>query len=256
MIDWSALDDAYGPADAIPEMIDRAADGDRAAIDDLWHHLCHQGTITSASIAALPRLTDIAETRPSVDWALDLAGGIAAGLLQRHHGADEEVARQGPVLARLRATVAARLIPGLPEPTYLGLLRALLAFDGRPLWHTALDDFTDASYTLACPHCRASVTIAIGQYGCYSSLRDWDLGDIHQVPLQPNHPDDLTGAGQTLHELAERDGQTRLAWGFTYLFGRAECPNCGSLFNIAEEYEAENAPNPWDFGRPHVLDIP
>ncbi|MFF2819835.1 hypothetical protein ACFVT9_30470 [Kitasatospora cineracea] len=256
MIDWSALNDAYGPADAIPEMIERAVYGDQNAIDDLWHHLCHQGTITSASIAALPRLADIAENPSSGEWALDLAGGIAAGLLQRHHGADEEVARQGPVLARLRTTATARLAPGLPEPAYLGLLRSLLAFEGRPLWHTALDDFADAFYTVVCPHCRASVTIAIGQYGCYSSLRDWDLGDIHQVPLRPNRPDNLTGAGQALHDLAERDGQTRLAWGLTYLFGRAECPDCGSLFEIAEEYEAGNAPSPWDFGRSHARDTP
>lgn len=48
--------------------------------------------------------------------------------------------------------------------------------------------------------------------------------------------------GKMLYELVDRDGQTRLTWGLTYLFGRAECPGCGSVFGIGEEYEAANAP--------------
>ncbi|MFI8457055.1 hypothetical protein [Kitasatospora sp. NPDC085464] len=74
--------------------------------------MCHQGTISSASTAALPQLADIAETAASGDWALDLAGAVAGGLLQDHHGADEEVARQEPTLARLRDLATARLAPG------------------------------------------------------------------------------------------------------------------------------------------------
>ncbi|MFF8271540.1 hypothetical protein ACF059_29775 [Streptomyces sp. NPDC016562] len=249
MVDWSTLHDAYGTAAAIPGLLERAADRDQDAISRLWDRLCHQGTIFSASIAALPQLADIADDTGFGDWALDLAGAIAGGLLQDHHGADEEVTRQKPTLARLRGLAAARLAPGQDRRTYLGLLRAILAFDLQPLWFETLDDFTDSFYTVACPHCRAAVTIAIGDYGCYSSIRDWDLGDVHRIPLRPATADGLTGAGTMLHELAERDSQTRLAWGLTYLFGRAECPGCESIFGIASEYEAANAPAPRDFVR-------
>ncbi|MFD0526669.1 hypothetical protein ACFQ1I_04430 [Kitasatospora arboriphila] len=187
MIDWSTLHDVYGAAAAIPGLLERAAGRDQDAIDQLWGRLCHQGTISSASIAALPQLADIVETTASGDWALGLASAIAGGLLQGHHGADEEVARQEPTLARLRDLATARLAPGQDRRTYLGLLQAILAFDRQPLWFETLDDFTDSFYTVACPHCRATVTIAIGDYGCYSSIRDWDLGDVHQIPLRPSH---------------------------------------------------------------------
>ncbi|GHF77815.1 hypothetical protein GCM10018790_64920 [Kitasatospora xanthocidica] len=254
MIDWSTLHDAYGSAAAIPGLLERAVDRDQDAIKRLWGRLCHQGTISSASIAVLPRLADIAETTAYGDWALSLAGAIAGGLLQDHHGADEEVARQEPTLARLRDLATARLAPGHDSRTYLGLLQAILAFDRRPLWSETLDDFTDSFYDVACPHCHAAVTIAIGGYGCYSSIRDWDLGDVHRIPLRPATADTLTDVGRMLHELAERDGQTTLAWGLTHLFGRAECPRCGSVFGIASEYEAANAPAPWDFARRHTTD--
>ncbi|MEV7777146.1 hypothetical protein [Kitasatospora sp. NPDC088351] len=253
MIDWSTFHDAYGPADAIPVLLERAADRDQEAIDGLWGRLCHQGTVSAASIAALPRLADIAKTAVFGDWALDLAGAIAGGLLQSHV-ADEEVARYAPALAQLRDTAAARLGPGRDGRTYLGLLKAMLAFDGQPLWFETLDDFTDSFFTITCPHCGASVTIAVGDYGCYSSIRDWDLGDVHQVPLRPATAHELSGVGRMLHELAVRDGRTRLAWGLTYLFGRAECPGCKSVFGIAEEYEAVNAPISWDFARSYTKD--
>ena len=253
MIDWSTLHDAYGPAHAIPGLLDRAIGGDQEAIDRLWGRLCHQGTITPASIAALTQLADIAKTEDVGDWALDLAGAIASGLLQ-HHGADEEVARCAATLAELRAMAAARLRSGLDGKTYLSRLRAMLAFDGQILWFEALDDFTDSFVTVACPHCDAPVTIAVGDYGCYSSIRDWNLGDVHQVELRLAVPYELIGTGRMLHESAVRDGQKRLAWGLTHLFGRAECPGCGSVFGIADEYAAAHAPAPWDFARSHTKD--
>ncbi|MFI8423497.1 hypothetical protein [Streptomyces sp. NPDC085479] len=157
-------------------------------------------------------------------------------------------------LAELRATAAARLRSGLGEELYLRRLRAVLAFEGRPLWCETLDDFTDFFLTVACPHCDAPVVIAVGDHGCYSSIRDWNLGDVHQIPLRPADPHALTGTGRMLHETAVRDGQQRLAWGLTHLFGRAECPGCGSVFGIADEYAATDAPAPWDFARGHAMD--
>jgi hypothetical protein len=54
---------------------------------------------------------------------------------------------------------AVRLSPGLNGQTYVGLLQAMLAFDGRPLWFETLDDFTGSFLTVACPHCGEQLTI-------------------------------------------------------------------------------------------------
>ncbi|MFI8369969.1 hypothetical protein [Streptomyces sp. NPDC085466] len=48
----------------------------------------------------------------------------------------------------------------------------MLAFEGQPLWCETLDDFTDFILPVACPHCDAPVVIAVGDHGCYSSIRD------------------------------------------------------------------------------------
>ncbi|MCX0241909.1 hypothetical protein [Streptomyces drozdowiczii] len=113
---------------------------------------------------------------------------------------------------------------------YLSRLRTILAFGGQPLWFEARDDFTDFFVTVACPHCDAPVTTAIGDYGCYSSICEM------------------------LHETAVRDGQQRLAWGLKHLFDQAECPGRGSVFGIAGEYAAASAPAPWDFARGRTKD--
>lgn len=57
---WRTVDDAYGPADKIPALLDALDSSDgakrRAAIDDLWTRLCHQETVYTASAAAVPLL--------------------------------------------------------------------------------------------------------------------------------------------------------------------------------------------------------
>ncbi|MBF9131150.1 hypothetical protein I0C86_19610 [Plantactinospora sp. S1510] len=78
-------------------------------------------------------------------------------------------------------------------------------------------------------------------YGHYSAIRDHD-DDIHRVPLHPASPEELTGIGGWAHGVATAGGDTTLADGLTYLFGRATCSMCGSRFDLADWLEAENSP--------------
>jgi hypothetical protein len=66
---WSSLSHAYGPASDVPALLERARSA-KAPSDyrdepwfSLWSALCHQGTVYSASYAALPELVAIAEAR-------------------------------------------------------------------------------------------------------------------------------------------------------------------------------------------------
>ena len=86
------------------------------------------------------------------------------------------------------------------------------------------------------------VTVAIGGHGCYSAIRDWDLGDVDRRPLRLASPVDLRGTGRWMYDTAVRDGQDRIADGITHLFGRAECPRCAAVFTVADEYTAANLP--------------
>ncbi|MEV4279129.1 hypothetical protein [Actinoplanes xinjiangensis] len=56
-------------------------------------------------------------------------------------------------------------------------------------------------------------------------------------------PDELTGAGRWMHDTATAGGDMLLAEGLTYLFGQATCGLCGSTFDLADRFEAENSPH-------------
>ncbi|MCX4597599.1 hypothetical protein OG819_50995 [Streptomyces sp. NBC_01549] len=103
-------------------------------------------------------------------------------------------------------------------------------------------DFTDDFYHVACPHCAVEVTIAIGDYGRYSAIRDWNLGDVDRRGLRPASFQELSGTGRWMHETAVRDGHEALADGIAHLFGKGECPHCASVFNIADAYTSANRP--------------
>ncbi|MCX4385784.1 hypothetical protein OG777_02415 [Micromonospora peucetia] len=113
---------------------------------------------------------------------------------------------------------------------------------GIPLWASISLGFTDEHYHLSCPHCATRLAIAIGEYGHYSAIRDHNDGDISRLPLDPITAQDLTGIGRWMYDTAAAGGDTALAHGLTYLFGRARCGMCGSRFKLADWFEAENSP--------------
>jgi hypothetical protein len=68
MADWPELRHAYGSAEDVPGLLDQLGPDQRTqAWDDLWSRICHQGTVYSASYAALPALTQKAREWPACD---------------------------------------------------------------------------------------------------------------------------------------------------------------------------------------------
>ncbi|MGW4564830.1 hypothetical protein ACWEN3_21250 [Streptomyces sp. NPDC004561] len=118
--------------------------------------------------------------------------------------------------------------------------RALLAVEEEYHWTNALDGFTDGVHHVDCPHCGVGVTIVFGGFGCYSQVRDGS--EEIRRDLRPAGAEELTGTGRWMHQITVRDGQEVLADGIAYLFGKAECPQCASVFNVADEYTSANRP--------------
>ncbi|MFF4922470.1 hypothetical protein ACFY4B_17985 [Kitasatospora sp. NPDC001261] len=240
MVNWTRMCDGYGDADRVPELLERVErEGDAEAWTELGYRLCLEGDLVfPASFAALPRLVRLASSDPQ---ARALAGTIvrrAAG----HHGCDDLFADCAEAVAEFRVLLDLYLT-SRPDD-YLAAFRDLLAVNAQYHWSAALGDCTDDFYHLACPHCAAEVTIAIGDYGRYSAIRDWTLGDVERRDLRPAAGEELSGTGRWMHDTAVRDGQEALAAGIRYLFGRAECPRCASLFTIADEYTSAECPGP------------
>ncbi|WP_344534892.1 hypothetical protein [Streptomyces albiaxialis] len=105
-LDWAALEHAYGPADDIPALLRAAAGPDVAAevrdeaLDELFSSLCHQGSVYSATAAAVPFVARLAR---------DAGPGVRLPLLWLLHGAADGT---GPERPRVRRAVAGAL-PGL-----------------------------------------------------------------------------------------------------------------------------------------------
>ncbi|WP_406415718.1 hypothetical protein OH809_41720 [Streptomyces sp. NBC_00873] len=210
---------------------------DTEAWKELGYRLVLEHDLLSpASFAALPRLVRLARGSAR-------ARGLTGEIMERaagHHGCDDLLADCVDSIAEFRELLDQHLRTRPAD--YLAAFRALLAVEEQYHWAAVLGDFADDFYHLDCPHCAVKVTIAIGDYGRYSAIRDWNLGDVDQRDLRPAPAEHCSGTGRWMYETALRDGEDMLADGITYLFGEAECPRCASVFNIADEYTSANRP--------------
>ncbi|MEV6681640.1 hypothetical protein AB0N09_32925 [Streptomyces erythrochromogenes] len=169
MVDWGRMYDCRGDVHRVPELLERVEDDedDAEAWDELGFRLVlERDLVFPAGFAALPRLVRLASRSGR---ARGLAGTImrcAAG----QHGCDDLLAACPDAIADLRKVLDRHL---RSKPTdYLATYLDLLAVNEQYHWSAVMGDFSDDFYVIACPHCAAEVTIAIGGYGRYSAIRD------------------------------------------------------------------------------------
>ncbi|MDC2955596.1 hypothetical protein PO587_14080 [Streptomyces gilvifuscus] len=238
VVNWTQVHDCYGDIDRVPVLLERVElEDDAEAWEELGYRLILEDDLVfSAGFAAVPRLVRLA-------WKSARARRLAGAILRRaagHHGCDDLLADCDDAIAEFRKLLDRHL---QSRPTdYLATFLDTLAAKEEYHWSAVLGDFTDDFYHLACPHCAVEVTIAIGHHGRYSAIRDWHLGDVNRRSLRPAPPETLSGTGRWMHETAVRGGHEALAGGIAHLFGKAECPRCTSVFNIADEYTSANRP--------------
>lgn len=238
VVNWAQMYDCRLDVGRVPELLALVErEDDAEAWTELGYRLILEHDLLSpASLAALPRLVRLAAGSTK---ARHLAGAIMERAAS-HHDGDELLAGNAEVIVELGALLD-RYLQSRPAD-YLLTFRALLAVQEQYHWANVLGDFDDDFYELQCPHCAAEVTIAIGGYGRYAAVRDWNLGDTDRRDLRPSPAEELSGVGRWMYEIAVRDGEDVLAEGISHLFGKAECPSCASVFTIADEYEAANCP--------------
>ncbi|MFF7991408.1 hypothetical protein ACFZDG_16650 [Kitasatospora xanthocidica] len=244
MTDWSRLSHAYGAADDIPALLGRIAAEPNAELwSDLWSALCHQGSVYSASFAALPWLTGTAESgnREQAVNALVLAGAIVAGTGQSHGAGDVRTEHAAEIATLLRTVDQyRRTAPDRGE--YIHLMEAMLAFEGVVGWSEDLAwGLGNEEYGISCPDCEANLFIVFGARGFFSTGDDYAVadGDIETRALRPAAPTDLDGIGRRLHDLALADGQREVAHALTHVFGHATCPDCEADFSVAGQIGAD-----------------
>jgi hypothetical protein len=158
MTDWAALQHAYGDARDVPGLLIAAENSGAEfgpAWDEVWSRLCHQGTVYTASYAALPLLADMAERHASAGYiaALDLASAIVAST---DGPTDSSVVRQeySDTVTRLRALAEQNLALAKGDVEFVYGLQALMAFEDGGVWQRYLNHVADGELPVECPKCR------------------------------------------------------------------------------------------------------
>ncbi len=240
MTDWPQLQHAYGTAEDVPHLLDSVGTDPRApAWGELWSRLCHQGTVYSASYAALPALTQMARQWSPADrqTPLILAGAIVASSDQPYGDEDPREAHATEIAELLGLVEEALRDPSLADDaaTYVYLLQALLSFEGVEVWAEQLGGLNDEEYEIACPACESENFIAFGQYGCFSTTDSMYMKSAaKRVYLQPKEPSAMQGLARRLHARALADGHPGVANKLTFVFGRARCADCDAIFSVEE----------------------
>ncbi|GGV29492.1 hypothetical protein GCM10010260_82520 [Streptomyces filipinensis] len=202
VVNWTQMHDCYGDVDRVPVLLERVELEDNA---EAWEELAYRlvleyDLVFPASFAALPRLVRLASKSAR-------ARGLAAAILRGaagHRGCDDLLADCDDAIAEFRKLVD-RHLQSRPAD-YLATFLDTLAAKEEYHWSAVLGDFTDDFYHLACPRCAVEVTIAIGDHGRCSAIRDWHLGDVERRDPRPASPEALSGTCRWMHETAVRDG--------------------------------------------------
>ncbi|MER5642710.1 hypothetical protein ABT095_37960 [Kitasatospora sp. NPDC002227] len=106
-----------------------------------------------------------------------------------------------------------------------------------------LDNLVQGEYEVECLDCEVSLFIVLGEDGFFSCSDDYALRDVERTPLRPADPAELEGLAKQLHDRALADGQPVVALRLTYLFGRAACTDCGTVFSVADSVVANAIPD-------------
>jgi hypothetical protein len=236
--DWSQLSHAYGQATDLPRRLEQLAAATDDDWDDLWSHLCHQGTVYSASFAALPYLarTAAGPRREARIHALLLAAAIVASndvqgdraaLIGGHESALDELRRR---------TAETLEEPPLPRIEFIYLLHAAMALDGELLWSAQLELLPDGELAGSCPRCGEDTYVILTEHDDpFTTPDDRVKGPrAPRSPITPADPSTLDPVGARLHALCSNARQERVADWILCLRGTSACGTCEAPFAVGD----------------------
>ena len=225
MTHWQLLRDAYGSAEPVEALLARGDSDDSAVWEELWSRLCHQGTVYTASYAALPRLAELAEhwQHSTFVQPLFLATCIIASTDGPERPAAIRAQHADPI--RVLHDVAERLVDRVSDDAdFVYSLQALLATEGDSVWATDLEALVNQELEFACPGCDEQLLINFeASPAVVAAFDDRSFGTR---PVQASDPDEITGAEARAYQLALACDRSHIAKQLLDLFGVFECPRC------------------------------
>jgi hypothetical protein len=261
MTDWSKLTDVGGSAEYLPELLEELATShDPEIIDMLWERLYHQGSVYSASFAALPQLIRIAEQWYPSDECLQiiwlaisiLTGEDGDNMRHPHDPAEGEAPvwmttanrididspnrnhYQTEIDALLCLTKSYLQEPNLSWADFLYVLCSSASLKGYSEWSTAIEYFALSQYGWggSCNSCGEFTYIYNNDEIIVAEIEKDNTAAL-QTSIDPVSPESLTGIAKWLYETAwER--RHSIAKNITHILGKGKCPECGAEFKVPE----------------------
>jgi hypothetical protein len=252
MVDWTSLCHAYGAADDVPGLLSKLTpDPTDEVWGELWSRICHQGSVYSASLAALPALADAAARWQPNQRAQPLA--LAGCILASEDCRDEDGRNLVDVFFQEKRSVVRRFQElceeslaqcDLDKVDFIYLLQAARSFDRDEFWGQKLDQLAGWEFSGVCPRCGVDLYLVIGEYGYFATAEDWvspgnGSGKVQARPgvkLAPIAParGALPPSGQWMYDRCIAAKQSELAECITYIFGTSTCTACGEEFVLQE----------------------
>jgi uncharacterized protein YbaR (Trm112 family) len=246
---WSELSHAYGAAGNVPRLIAGLLSGDESTVDELFSSLCHQGSIYTASYAAVPHLVDIAGRlrRPDLrTHILVLIGSIAASSDDRSDApiAPDVRAAYETALPRARdlalETLGWRLDP--EEAVYL--LQAAAGLEGHLSLGRILQGFVAEEFVLKCPSCNSELYVWTDGEALSTAAEDPVTNPMTVRTAIAPGPAPNSRLDVEFRWLIQNGGKAALSaigGRLPYLYGSGTCPACKSEFSVRDELAASVA---------------
>ncbi|WP_203912250.1 hypothetical protein [Rhizocola hellebori] len=211
------------------------AEAERAADDgdpwnELWRRLCHQGTVYSASYAALPALAEMSRRRAPSGYVPALH--LAAAILASNDGAEDAAAarrRYETEVADLRTMASVNLQHAKDDTEFVYGLQALMAFEDGGVWQRNLDRLTDGELEFDCPSCGEHLLINLNDSEV--TAESFSDGSLAATAVTPVEAPAATVEGRLL-ALARASDWPEVTRKLPYVFGTVACPRCHASFAI------------------------
>jgi hypothetical protein len=242
---WAELDHAYGDADDLPTLLPRLREVDEDVLNMVFGSICHQGSVYSASFAAVPHLVHAALAQQDAEFRaqiLILVGSVRASTDYRGdtRPAPDILEAYEQVLPEALRSGETTLREPLDKDTAIYLLEAAAALKGFDGPGRVLSGFSGREFAPTCP-------------GCERQLYAWP--EAHCLSVTSEDPVSQPGAKRTvtrpgprpgneapfawLMQLAQTAGLAEVASLLPHLFGDAVCPECGTTFGLIERLGGE-----------------
>jgi hypothetical protein len=217
---------------------------------DLWGSICHQGTVYTATYAAVPHLVDMLQTASEaeeLDFIVFL-GTVAASLdrppIPKH--LEPEYTNALQVTAEIaRGLILSR---SWEKGDYIYLLQAVAGLHGCQVPGQQLENLQNEQYETYCLNCNQFLVVSVREAGFFTSASDQFYKPLSdEVEVKPRIAIDEPWDGtidcadnfRWLYGISCVTGHTDVAFWLRCLYGETTCPICNGTFNLMESIERQ-----------------